>query len=242
MDNEPEVIRQQMEETRTSLTDKVERLEQQVTGTVQDATSAVSGTVESVKDAVQETVATVKDTVHDTVESVKEAFDLRRQVDHHPWLMMGLSAGAGFLSSRLLGRATRHDGYRAEGRQRWLSSERRDWPTGYHVEPQSTAEERLSPPRRAWFSFLAPELEKFKGMAIGYAMGAVRDVMSQSLPADMRPQIKETMDSLTQKLGGQPVHGPVLGGAHEDATSEGAFGHDEARTSHSSFTDIPGRW
>src|SRR5205807_7707122 len=116
-----------------------------------DATSAVSGTVETVKDAVQETAATVKDTVHDTVESVKEAFDLRCQVDQHPWLMMGISAGAGYLSGCLLGRAGHRREHRAESRQGWLSAERRDWPSGYHVEPARTPEERPSTPRRHWF-------------------------------------------------------------------------------------------
>ena len=42
MDNESEVIRQQMDETRSALSDKVELLEQQVVETVHGATTAVA--------------------------------------------------------------------------------------------------------------------------------------------------------------------------------------------------------
>ena len=71
MENE-DLIRKKMEETRTSLTEKLETLEEQVAGTVQGATAAVSDTVETVKDSVEETVSTVKDTVQETVGTVKD--------------------------------------------------------------------------------------------------------------------------------------------------------------------------
>src|SRR4051794_29513643 len=103
MDNEPEVIRQQMDETRTALTDKLELLEQQVVGTVQDATSAVAETVGTVKQAVQDTVQSVKETVHETVESVKETFDLKNQVERRPWMMVAGATALGFLGGYLLG-------------------------------------------------------------------------------------------------------------------------------------------
>ena len=50
MDNEPEVIRQQMEEHRTALTEKLEQLEDRVLGVA----TAVSETVENVKNEVAE--------------------------------------------------------------------------------------------------------------------------------------------------------------------------------------------
>src|ERR1700681_3970542 len=87
MDNETEVIKHQMEETRTSLTDKLETLENQVVETVQETTTAVADTVENVKEAVQETV------------------NLRHQVERHPWPMLGLSVATGYLAGRLFNRA-----------------------------------------------------------------------------------------------------------------------------------------
>ncbi|MFO0968907.1 MAG: hypothetical protein U0793_25425 [Gemmataceae bacterium] len=77
MENE-DLIREQMTDTRTSMTNKLEKLEQKVAGTVTDATGAVQDTVQAVKetveaskDAVTETVDSVKETVTGTVEAVK---------------------------------------------------------------------------------------------------------------------------------------------------------------------------
>jgi len=102
MANEPEVIRQQMEETRSDLQTKLETLEQQVKDTVQEATEAVSDTVATVKETVKETVETVKETVEETVESVKETFNLTRQVQAHPWPAFACATLVGFVGSRLL--------------------------------------------------------------------------------------------------------------------------------------------
>src|SRR5262249_19642153 len=90
MDDSPEVIRQQMEETRASLSEKLESLEQQVVGTVQNARAAVNDTVTNVKDAVQ-----------DTVDSVKDTMDIRRQMQRHPWVMLGGSMALGYIGGRL---------------------------------------------------------------------------------------------------------------------------------------------
>src|SRR5437879_565808 len=106
MDNEPEeVIKHQMLETRASLAEKLETLEQQVVGTVQSATTAVTDTVESVKDAVQQTVEMAKESVTNTVEAVKDTFDLPRQVREHPWIMFAGSAAVGFAAGHLAGHA-----------------------------------------------------------------------------------------------------------------------------------------
>ena len=103
MDDDAEVIRHQMQETRSSLTDKIERLEQTVTQKVQTTTAAVTDTVESVKGAVQDTVQTVKGTVNDTVDTVKEAFNVRRYFEEYPWAAFGAAVGAGFAGGVLLG-------------------------------------------------------------------------------------------------------------------------------------------
>src|SRR5712692_2803337 len=106
MDHEPEeVIKQQMLETRASLAEKLETLEQQVVGKVHCATSAVTDTVDSVKEAVQQTVELAKTSVHDTVDAVKDTFDVARHVREHPWLMVGGSVSVGFAAGCLLDRA-----------------------------------------------------------------------------------------------------------------------------------------
>ena len=94
MDTESDVIKHQMEHTRSALTDKLELLEHQVTDTVtgaaetvekvrhtvQETMSGAAETVEKVRHAVQETVSGAAETVasmkhafQDTVESVRES-------------------------------------------------------------------------------------------------------------------------------------------------------------------------
>ena len=117
METEDE-IREQMEDTRTSLTDKLETLEKQVANSVSDATTNVTDTVEAVKESVQETVSSVKDSVQETISAVKESmhqgvtavkdfFDIPSHVDHHPWAMMGGSVALGYVVGSLAMRATR---------------------------------------------------------------------------------------------------------------------------------------
>src|SRR5262245_10198406 len=118
MDQEPDLIKEQMAETRVSLTDKIEKLEdtikgnvestlQTATGTVENVTEKVEETVSTVKEAVEGSVEAVKETVHETVETVKEAFNLRHHVQRHPWAMLGGAVVVGFLGGRLLGQAQR---------------------------------------------------------------------------------------------------------------------------------------
>jgi ElaB/YqjD/DUF883 family membrane-anchored ribosome-binding protein len=113
MENE-EVIRKQMEETRTSLTEKLETLEDKVANTVCNATEAVNDTVSNVKETVQETVSAVKESVQDSVCSVKETiqegvstvkdwFDLPAHIEAHPWIMMAGCVGVGYVLGRFLG-------------------------------------------------------------------------------------------------------------------------------------------
>jgi ElaB/YqjD/DUF883 family membrane-anchored ribosome-binding protein len=107
MDREsPELIEQQMEDTRESLSEKVSLLEQQVVGKLQSATDAVQDTVQSVRNAVEDTVSAVSGTVKQSVESVsegmKEALDVKKHVREYPWAMVGGAAAAGFLTGVLV--------------------------------------------------------------------------------------------------------------------------------------------
>src|SRR5262249_44963355 len=56
----------------------------------------------------------------------------------------------------------------------------------------------------------APEIDQLKGLAIGVALGLVRDMVKDSVPPGLAPQLENIIDSVTQKLGGQTVSGPVL--------------------------------
>jgi ElaB/YqjD/DUF883 family membrane-anchored ribosome-binding protein len=222
---DPEVIRRRMEETRASLAEKIEVLEQKVTNTVEEATSAVSETVHEAKEAVHETVETVKETVASTVEkvkgtvsatveSVKEAFDLSAHVRNHPWTMFGGSVAVGFLGGMLMGPSQRRQPAPHE-------------PVGTEFAPQFAAEPEYeassgwtgaaAEPHReqhSWWHWLnstfGSEIEKLKGLAVGTMGGVVRDLVGQALPEHLKPMVTDLINNVTSKLGGETIHGRIV--------------------------------
>src|SRR4051794_33818772 len=190
---EPEVIRQQMEVQRAALTEKLETLENKLVETVQGAREAVAETVHEAKEAVHETVQTVRDSVQSSVETVKETFDVRRQVDRHPWAMFGGSVALGFAAGWLLNRGgeTRSRGTFGAS---YPSSAYTD--SGYAAAASRPSEERFTggaaPASPGWIEQLAqgfaPEVQKLKGLAIGAALSVARDLVGQAVPETLRPQ------------------------------------------------------
>ena len=248
MDDEPEVIRQQMKTTRSDLTQKIEALENQVVGTVQSTTQAVTDTVASVKEAVQKTVSSVKDTVSgtvsavkdtvgETVESVKEALDLRGYVRKYPWASFGTAVAAGYVGGLLLGGGRRAEGdritemrsrgepavsYGRGGYDRFARASRRD------LEEEARSSSFTASPAHAtptWMSQLAskfePELNKLKGLALGTVFGLVRNWVAESSPPEVGSRISQVIDDFTRKLGGEPVHGPLLNFGRADCPPGG---------------------
>jgi len=201
MADDPEVIRQQMEETRSSLSEKLETLEQQVVETVQGATSAVAETVENVREAVSETVSSVTDSVQETVHSVKDTFDVPLQVERHPWMMLGMAVATGYVGGYLLERKPR-DHYRS------MSESRASRAPVYLAPQPSVPPAPPTPPQPGFLSKLAdqfgPELNKLKGMAIGMGLSAVRDMVTNAAPPEMKEKLNEVLDGVISKLGGDP--------------------------------------
>jgi len=132
MADNPEVIRQQMDETRSHLAEKLQALENQVSSTVEETTAALSETVEAVK----ETVENVTEIVEETVQSCGQLFDLRQQTERHPWLVFGGSVALGCLAAQLLGR----------GRGEYEESAGRD-ANGSALSPASPPRESTWEPR-----------------------------------------------------------------------------------------------
>src|SRR5262245_28638751 len=244
MDQEPDLIKEQMAETRVSLTDKIEKLEdtikgnvestlQTATGTVENVTEKVESTVETVKEAVEGSVEAVKETMHETVETVKEAFNLRRHVQRHPWAMLGGAVAVGFLGGRLLGAAQR----RREHRSQRPGMEAARAPTpGFTLErraepePQRQAEEERSSLLGKVGETFGEELSKLKGLALGATFGVLRDMLTASVPEQLKPQLTDVMNGFTTKLGGKVFQKPLLdthegdgahGSQHEAVTAAG---------------------
>jgi ElaB/YqjD/DUF883 family membrane-anchored ribosome-binding protein len=174
-DEQPEVIRQQMDQTRASLTEKVEALENQVVGTVHNATTAVSETVDNVKQAVQDTVETVKETVTNTVEGVKEALDVTQQTQRHPWGMAGGAVAAGFITGFFLFRS-RHAG------AAWS---------------EHAARAPAAPARPGWLDRLANrfshELGQVEDAAFAALSSMAKEFVSQKLPHWIEEKVQETV-------------------------------------------------
>jgi len=202
MAEDPDVIRQQIDETRSSLTEKLENLEGQVRGTVQEAKATVEGTIQSVKSSV-----------HDTVETVKRTLDVRYQTERHPWAMVGGSVLAGFVIGSLAGGRRspgRRPGY--GGAQYSLSSMAA--PPPQRAAAPEAAQRDHRPARPGMFSQVLnqfdDEINQLKGLAIGALVGVVRDLVKQSVPPSLSGQLEGVLNSATTKLGGKPVPGPVL--------------------------------
>jgi ElaB/YqjD/DUF883 family membrane-anchored ribosome-binding protein len=206
MDAQPDVIREQIEETRSSLTEKLETLEAEVKGTVESAKEAVQETFETAKETVQDTISSVKETMHNASETVKRTFDLPYQVDRHPWGMLLLSFAGGLVGGAFLG-----------GRMR--SPRRRALPVeGTFARP--TQEE----PRRPGFfdrlaSRLGGELEKIQDSALNTIANVISDVGKKAIPA-LGDAVENMMARTAQQCGVPPQHGeerhePVAGARYQ---------------------------
>jgi hypothetical protein len=224
MDNEEqskEVILQQMHDTRSSLADKLENLEQQVVDTVHTATSAVSDTVTRVKDAVHDTVATVKDSVQSTVTSVKDSFDIPAHVDRHPWAMMAGSVALGYLGERFLSPS----GSKSVRERRPTSSGPEA--NGSHQAPEKPAAGSATENRFTGVAqLLGPEIATLKGLAIGSVLGLVRDMVAKSAPPRLRDQLVELINKVTEKLGGEVFPEMISKAGRADPDADGQKDHD----------------
>jgi ElaB/YqjD/DUF883 family membrane-anchored ribosome-binding protein len=199
MDHETEVIKQQMLETRSSLTEKLEALEEQVASTVRSTQEAVTGTAEAVKEAVENTVSKVSDTVQGTVDSVKETFDFRRQMEAHPWLMVGGALAAGYVAGALLSSGA------AAAMSSSLSSNFTAPSTG--DGRRGGGEQWASGLWDRMFDAVQPVVSRLEGLAIGTAAGVVGDMLLNSAPEKLRAELKPIFDQFTTSLGGKPMHG-----------------------------------
>jgi len=221
--DDQEVIRDQMENTRTALSEKLEELENLVTAKVVDATQEVAQTVETVTGSVQETVETVKETVEETVETVKdtvegtiaavkegvsavkEMLDLPAYVDRYPWIALGGSMAAGYLIGEYFSwRNARHS---SRSQTTFTARESTQAPvyTNGHGTDGRAGTETARPKTPSWLQRLEPELSKLKGLAIGMLMGTIREMVTQSTGEKVGSSLADIIDSATEKLGGTPM-------------------------------------
>jgi ElaB/YqjD/DUF883 family membrane-anchored ribosome-binding protein len=220
MENEAEVIRKQMEETRTSLSEKLEALETQVTDTVKETTESVGETVETVTEAVKDTASSVAQ----TVQAVTETFNISAHVQRNPWLAMGCSAGAGFLLGLWLtpSRSTALSGMTsgttpsstpssAPSANPWPSASPTPAPPEPARAPESfnghagAQEPARENPWQALFDSWKPMFDQLKGLALGATVGVAGQMLVKALPESLRKDVNEMLTGVTKAMGGTPL-------------------------------------
>lgn len=179
MDNELEVIRDRMAETRSSLADKLEALE-----------TKVLEPVEAVSDAVTDTA----ETVQETIETVRHSLDLRHHAAKRPWVVMAGAVATGFIGDRLLlpGRRASKDSAAAGQNGHGGNHE-----AAVAQPMESEPGEEPDPVQRF--------LRKLKEQAIGTLMGTLRDLALRAFPESISADTRRFMDDLTVRIGGRPV-------------------------------------
>jgi len=218
VDNELEVIRTEMEQTRSSLADKLEALESEFRGAVEGTTSAVANTVET----VQETVENVKESVQETVTSVKETLNVRKHVERHPWAMFGGAVLVGCFAGSLLGRRS------SRRRPETTNVEEGRKEAAHPVSNGNGRSRKAAAPEEE--GTLQSVLKTIKGLALGTLMGALRDVLEKAAPASLTSDLANAVDDMTTKLGGTVL--PRDAGGEPAASAAGSSTEQEEEEHH----------
>jgi ElaB/YqjD/DUF883 family membrane-anchored ribosome-binding protein len=178
-----------------SMTGKLETLEEQVVETVQkvsepveETANAVKETVETVKDAVEETAEAVKETVQEGMQTVRHWFDLSDHVRKRPLLMMAGAMGAGMCLEMVLGTAS------ASGAEPSKATTH----NGHHRPREKRVTETAGP---SWFERFGPEIGKLKSMALSAVLGAVRQMIVQAVPQNLKEGVRTLIDNAQRKMG-----------------------------------------
>lgn len=201
MDGQSEVIRTNIEATRTELTHKLEMLEHQIMDTIHGTTSAAAETMGSVKDVAHDAVVSVKDTVQGTIAAVKNARDLPMQVDHHPWLLLGASVGVGYLTGAWLASANEADGARYEGAKAGPNGAAH---TNRSAEPTPTRSGGAAEP--GWLmTILGAQFDRLKKVSLGTTLAIVRDLIAKNLAGDLGNRLTEMVDTINARMAAEPI-------------------------------------
>jgi len=220
MADQTDVIKMQMEETRESLSEKIGALEDHVLGTVQGTTEAVSQTVEKVAETVQSTVSAVKEEVEKSVETVKRTFDLRLQVEQHPWAVMAGSVMLGYVVEGLL-------------EARPAQTQAATYPSAdYSAATARPAFAPSAPAAPGWFDKLAeqfePALSKLRSTALGAGVGFVGQMLMDAAPPDYRDPLKDIIDQVANALGTKPLFASKEGEQGSSGHAHNGFSREEA--------------
>jgi len=202
VDNELEVIRDQMEQKRASLSNKLDALEGRVLDTVHEVSNTVSNTVRD----VSETVDTVTEGIQETVEAVKESLNVSEKIRQHPWIAMGGGFVSGFVGALLLGSSSQKRGYSQPTSRRYETN----GTSHESVQQAPEKQPRVSEPSSGLTSQLgnvaSEAMNTLKGMAVGTLMGVLSEVVADVVPASLKEEVDKLFGELNTQLGGKALY------------------------------------
>lgn len=117
----------------------------------------------------------------------KATASLMEQVQIRPWTMFGTSIAVGLLLGHFMAR--------------------REEDSQYYNHDQHDASHGLA----KFTGLFDDELKELKGVAVGAILGAFRDLAKDAVPSVVSDKVGEVIDSVTNKLGGEPVKERVVG-------------------------------
>jgi ElaB/YqjD/DUF883 family membrane-anchored ribosome-binding protein len=215
VDSKLEVIRDEMEETRANLANKLEALETQVRQTVSSASETVSDTVEDVKAVVGN--------VTETVGNVTETLNISKHVEQNPWVAMGIAVAAGFVAAQVFsGRGQQAPAYPPAPPQPPQPATPQ---TPSYQAPQSQSQpqqsqggilgslESMMPDMNG---VMGTAITGLSGLAIGTVMGVVREFVADAVPQEWKSELTRMIDDVNTKLGGKTLQVPTFVGKTGD--------------------------
>jgi len=155
--------------------------EELIRQTMEYRRESISEDLGALEDRVTDTVHKVSEAASHTAARLKEVADIKGHVDHHPWLMFGGAIAAGAILGQML----------------------------HAHETAARQTPRIAAPPQAP-SLLAKELTKVKGLALGMALGFVRQALTADLPPALAGEAGEIIDAMTEKLGGKRLSNSEL--------------------------------
>lgn len=216
MDKRSDDIRQDIEQTRASLDEKIDMLENKAT----------------------EVVDHVKTTATDTIDTVKQTFDVKKQVSDRPWIALGAALAAGYILGNL-GNGSSKDEY--SGTTSYAGTGVA-YDYNQHANTGPSTMDTLKAKSGDFLAQFDDEIDMLKVAAMTTLSGFIRDSARDLVPA-LGPQIERLLSergmpapSSTRPSSSTGGFTPKTYASTGTSVTAGASGGTSMSGEHGSFT------